>query len=105
MGRAQGGGEYIDRNLLLDDVHGVETALEDVKQYADQHVAHTKAQPVPARVTMTLNLVHGAIEHIGGVFNRYHVLLTAESFTELEPVIQDDWMAVFRVPWIKSPDG
>jgi hypothetical protein len=48
----------------------------------------------------TLDEVHEAVDVIGKLFERYYNLLTASFFTELVPVIQHDWMAAFRVPWM-----
>jgi hypothetical protein len=38
---------------------------------------------------------------IGGIFARYSSLFTAAGYVTLVPVIQHDWKAVFREPWIK----
>lgn len=42
------------------------------------------------------------IDVIGELFKRYYNLLTASSYVMLEPVIQHDWLAAFRVPWMGS---
>jgi hypothetical protein len=45
--------------------------------------------------------VHDAIDVIGHLFKKYYNLFTATSYVFLEPVIQSDWKAVFRVPWMR----
>ena len=49
---------------------------------------------------MTLEEIHAAIDMIGDLFKKYYNLLTAGSYVQLEPVMQTDWKAVFRVPWM-----
>jgi hypothetical protein len=39
---------------------------------------------------------------IGDLFQRYYSLITASSMAFMEPVIQHDWLAPFRVPWIRQ---
>jgi hypothetical protein len=52
-------------------------------------------------VTLTLEDVHRAVDVIGELFQRYYTLFTAASMIELVPVIQHDWRAVFRQPWMR----
>jgi hypothetical protein len=42
----------------------------------------------------------GAIDQIGELVKKYASLLQATVLAELEPVIQYDWKAPFRQPWI-----
>jgi hypothetical protein len=39
---------------------------------------------------------------IGEIFRKYALLFTAASYITLEPVIQENWLAVFREPWIRE---
>jgi hypothetical protein len=48
-----------------------------------------------------LDEVHGAIDVIGDLFQRYYSLMTASSMAFMAPVIRHDWLAPFRVPWIR----
>jgi hypothetical protein len=54
---------------------------------------------------ITLNDVHDAIDLMGRLFQKYGNLLTAASWVDLTPVLQHDWEAVFRVPWIQDARG
>ena len=47
----------------------------------------------------TFGDLHDAIDGIGEIFQKYAVMLTG-GWNLLEPVIQDDWKAIFREPWI-----
>jgi hypothetical protein len=66
---------------------------------ADKRVAHldyTKPiDPVPTYVDLD-----EAIDTLGSVFNKYNVLLTGTAMLFMEPVIVDNWKAVFQVPWL-----
>jgi hypothetical protein len=46
-----------------------------------------------------------AIDLIGATFNKYFPLFTAAAMHQLTPVFQDDWKAVFRVPWMRAGDS
>lgn len=46
--------------------------------------------------------LHGVIEQIGTIYQKYVYLLKATEFV-LTPFVQYDWKAVFRVPWIRAP--
>ena len=48
----------------------------------------------------TLDEVHDAIDLIGELFKKYGHLLTGGGWASLTPVLQHDWEAVFRIPWI-----
>jgi len=78
------------------------------------HIAHSRepilratpsepaeAESVPAAVTLSVKEVRDAIEVMGDMFKKYYLLLTASSFVMLVPVIQHDWKAAFRVPWMR----
>ena len=55
-----------------------------------------------AGVTLTLKDVHDAIDVIRDLFKRYYNLLTASSYGSLVPLIQHNWKAVFREPWLRT---
>lgn len=69
--------------------------------YADRVLAHADAQPIPAESLVTYDQLDAAIVEIGRVFKKYATLLTGQGYVTLVPVIQDDWLAIFREPWIK----
>jgi hypothetical protein len=107
-------GAHLDRSIPSADLETLLSASTKVKDFADEHIAHSvaplsqatpstpvDAESVPANVTLTVKDVHEAIDVIGDLFKRYYNLLTASSFVMLEPVIQHDWEAIFREPWIR----
>ncbi len=93
-------GTHLDPAIPAKDFDTLTAASTNVKQYVDEHVAHADA--VPAEVTLTLDEVHDAVDVIGDLFKKYYNLLTASSYVQLEPVIQDNWKAVFREPWLRA---
>lgn len=109
-----GGGDSLDPEIPTAELKQLRKATKHVTTYVNEHVAHLKA-PAPANhrqdppeaptrspTTLTLNEVHDVIDEVGRMFRKYHNLLTANTYTDLVPVIQDGWLAVFRVPWIQS---
>ena len=80
------------------DLAALHGAAEKVRQYVNQHVAHDQAEPTMTDLP-TFGDLHDAIDGIGEIFQKYAVMLTG-GWNLLEPVIQDDWKAIFREPWI-----
>lgn len=44
--------------------------------------------------------IDATIDLIGETFSEFVPLLQAQSYLQLTPEIQEDWRAVFRVPWM-----
>jgi hypothetical protein len=93
-------GDHLDPSIPKADLETLTGAAANVKKYVDEHVAH--AARFPAGVTVTLDEVDAAIDVIGHLFKKYYNLFTAISYTQLEPVMQSDWKAVFRQPWMRA---
>lgn len=91
----------LDPRLPAADFEALVAAAAGAQRYADQHVAHSQANRAPAGITLTLADVHEAIGAIGDLFRRYYSLLMAAEYTDLTPVIQHDWTALLRVPWLE----
>ena len=64
--------------------------------------SHTDEKPL--KTLPTFEDLNTAIDGIGELFNKYTLLLTQSTWGTLVPVVQFDWQAVFREPWIK-PGG
>jgi hypothetical protein len=93
-------GTHLDPAIPTADLETLTVDAAKVKRYVDQHVAHADA--VQARVTLTLEEVHAAIDAIGHLFRKYYNLLTASSFVTLEPAIQHNWKAALQLPWMRA---
>jgi hypothetical protein len=102
-------GVHLDPAIPAADLKRLTEGSEAVRQHVDKHIAHSEDPgPVtkdPGKTapgdTLTLNEVDDAIDLIGEVFTRYYSLFEAADMVSLEPVIQHDWLAPFREPWIR----
>ncbi len=92
-------GDHLDPAMPAADYKELMAAAASVKDYVDKHVAHADQRPVAAGATMTFAQIDDAIDVLGRLFRRYYALFTAADI-KLEPIIQHDWKAVFRVQWL-----
>lgn len=90
--------DRIDADAVAADIDGVNAVVERVERYVNDHVAHRAAEQTTDIPTFAE--LHEAIDVIGAVVQKYASLLKAEILAELEPVIQYDWLAPFRRPWL-----
>jgi hypothetical protein len=97
---ANSGGIRFDGVAARADALELEQAADRVKVYVDEHLAHDAATPTIPELP-TLKDLHAAIEVIGSTFQKYAVILTG-GWWDLEHMIEDNWRAIFRVPWIAS---
>jgi hypothetical protein len=106
-------GDHLDPAIPTADFDRLTSAASKVNAFVNAHIAHSQStihQPnrkQPADVdaaspdaTLSAKEVHEVIDVIGDVFKKYYNLLTASSYVFLVPVIQHDWLAAFRVPWM-----
>ena len=76
----------------------LEEEVKIVSRHVDRHIAHSDLDPAP--VTPKFSDLDGAIDVVGHLFKKYANLLTAGTWVDLKPTPQDDWLAIFRVPWM-----
>jgi hypothetical protein len=93
-----GGRDHIAVDLVRADIETLNSVGRVVERYVDEAIAHT-ADETTHQVPTFVDL-NGAIDEIGELVKKYASLLTATILAELEPVIQYDWQAPFRQPWI-----
>lgn len=110
-----GGGDHLDPAIPAADIEELQAGSARVKEYVDLHVAHMDARTIPRRTgppraerpvapptrasDLRLDEIHDGIDLVGRMFVKYAGLLTAATWTELTPIIQDDWEGIFEVPW------
>jgi hypothetical protein len=95
-------GDHLDSAIPARDLERLTTSTDPVKEYVEKHVCHIdRRRPEP---TLTFNDLHDASVVVGELFKKYASLLTAKGWALLAPVIQHDWEAVFREPWIREGD-
>lgn len=92
------GRAFIDPGAVRNDIARLDAAAATIKRYADEAVAHA-AEDVAEEVPTWAEL-HAAIDVVGDLLQKYYSLLTASSIWQMLPVIQEDWLAPFRQPWI-----
>ena len=103
--REKFGGEvmaHLDPTIPQRDLALLETEAGAVKNYVDRHIAHAEQGTAATEIDLTLNNLDAAIDALGSLFRKYGLLLTAADWVMLEPAIQHDWRAPFRIPWIDS---
>ena len=105
-------GVHLDPAIPAGDLARLNEGSEAVKRHVDKHIAHSEdpgpepkdpGETAPEQ-TLKLSEVHDAIDVIGEVFTRYYSLFEAAGMVTLEPQIKHDWLAPFRVPWIRPGD-
>jgi AbiU2 len=87
-----------DAATARSDASALESAADAVKGYVDEHLAHDAAEPTVATAP-TFRDLHEAIDVMCATFQQYAVTLTG-AWWALDGLIQDDWRAIFRAPWI-----
>lgn len=95
-------GVHVDPAIPLRDLESLRAGAAKVNAYVDRHLAHLDAKPIPPTDLPSLDDLHDAIDVIGNLFKRYHLLFTAADMPFLVPVLQHDWLAPFRQPWIPT---
>ena len=99
-----GRGEHFEPRLADADLEILRGDSEKLKDYVDQHVAHRAERPKLTDVPTFDDLhLHQAIDDLGDMFKKYSQVLKAAYWPTLEPVGQEDWRAIFPVPW-NQPD-
>jgi hypothetical protein len=76
--------------------------VAEVKAIVDQRVAHMSEAEVSD--DLTVGRVHDAIDAVTDIFQRYEAFLT-DATTDVIPLIENDWAAIFRRPWLEPLDG
>ena len=93
-------GEYLDPTIPEADLADLKLKTDAVTRYVDQNIAHSDAKPrshIP-----TFADLDAAVDLLGYLFRKYGNLLTAAMYPSLVPVHQEDWLGIFREPWIRS---
>lgn len=92
------GDEQIGGRRLQEDRDELVRLTDDLVQYANATVAHAQREPVAA--TVTYGEFNKAIDHVGEMLRRYHLLIDQGGLVTTVPVIQGDWKGPFRKPLV-----
>jgi hypothetical protein len=90
--------DHLDRGVVQADVARLKDAGAAVQKYVNEAIAHATLHRQSAVVTYAE--LNGAIDVVAELVGKYTSLLKAEAIAQFEPVIQQDWTAIFRQPWI-----
>ncbi len=105
-GFAAAGEEFIDHATLRLDQIRVKSASRAVTNFADKYVAHRDEritlEKTLERAELTWGQLDSAIDNLIEILRRYELLILQEDLGDHVPVPQDDWRAIFRVPWLRS---
>lgn len=93
-------GDHLDPTIPLGELAALTEVAASVKAFVDERIAHSDRRPT-SRLPSFADL-DAAVDQIGELVIKYYLLFTAAGLTDLVPVIQNDWEAVFRQPWIPS---
>jgi hypothetical protein len=98
-----GGGEHFDPTLAQADLKTLTDDAEKLKlkTFVDERVAHRAEHPSAPDVP-TFEDLNQAIDDLGTMFRKSSQILKAAHWMTLEAHDQEDWEAVFRVPWIPT---
>jgi AbiU2 len=99
--RLAGSGDHLDPEIPARDFEVLQNDAHRLRIYVNEHVAHDMAEPTLPEMPTYADL-HAAIDSVGEIFKKYAVTLTGGWWATLEPAIQGDWKAIFRVPWLSS---
>jgi AbiU2 len=99
--RLAGSGDHLDPEIPARDFEVLQNDAHRLRIYVNEHVAHDMAEPTLPEMPTYADL-HAAIDSVGEIFKKYAVTLTGGWWATLEPAIQGDWRAIFRVPWLSS---
>ena len=97
---ASPGARRVHRRVIRRHQRELVTSAQRLKRFVDKHVAHNDRRPM--RRLPTYTELDDCIDLLGRLVKDYTLLLEQRTLTDVEPVIQYDWKAPFRVPWIPS---
>lgn len=98
---ADEGGDHLDPSIPTADLTELADAAKRVRIYANEEIAHAAANPTVLE-RLTYGELHDTIDALGVICRKYTQALTASWMVTWEPVMQDDWEAIFRVAWLPA---
>jgi hypothetical protein len=94
-------GEALDPAIVKKDIDDLATITTGIEKYRHTRIAHKIKDPT-LRTSLTFKELDDAIDHLAKLITKYQLLLNQAGMPNLMPVIQYDWEAILRTPWIKS---
>ena len=97
---AKPGAEFIDRKIIRRHRRELIDSQRRLREFVNRHVAHRSRYLL--RRLPTYSELDACVDLIGKLLKEYALLLEQIALTKIVPVIQYDWKAPFRVPWIDA---
>jgi hypothetical protein len=93
------GDTHVRSVVIRRDQDFLKARVERIKDFVDEHVAH---RALAATRPPTFAALDVGITGIQKLVSRYGLLLRqATQLGKFEPVIQENWKEIFRIPWIR----
>ncbi len=95
-----GKGDYLDPNLLREDIQSFKETTKEIKEFRHKQVGHKdNSGKFPSNISYTK--IKEAIGQIEKLVIKYQLLLTQSGYEFLTPV-PDDWQVAFTKEWISD---
>lgn len=94
-----GTGASLDSTIVKKDITDLASITAGIEKYRHTRIAH-KAKDPAARTNLTFKDLDDAVDHLAKLITKYQLLLNQSGMPNLMPVIQYDWEAILRTPWI-----
>lgn len=91
-------GTHVSKDMVAADLGNLKLRARKCEEWADRRLAHRDERDVTSPPTFID--VDESVDILDKLYVKYHLLFRAGSYDTLEPVVQYDWKAVFREPWI-----
>ena len=88
---------HLDTGVIDSDINQLEAILETTKSFVDRRLAHLDTRE-PNHVP-SLDELDTACDTLNSILKKYMLLLEGTDY-QVETVLQHDWKAIFRVPWL-----
>jgi hypothetical protein len=89
-------GNHVDPALVERDLEALRSTTSGVVHFATRTVAHLDKRGVDQEITF--GELNRALDTLSDLVRRYHLLVTGSSLLRVEPTMQGDWKAPFRIP-------
>jgi|SRR3989344_1920342 len=96
-----GSGESLDPAIMRKDITDFSLITANVEKFRHTRIAH-KNKDHSLRINLSFREVDDALTFLKNLIIKYQLLLNQSGMPDLMPVIQYDWEAILRVPWIEK---
>lgn len=94
-----GSGQVLDPAIVRQDIMDLSTITTGIEKYRHTRIAH-KTKDHNLRTSLTFQELDDAVDHLAKLITKYQLLLNQTGMPNLMPVVQYDWEAILRIPWV-----